>query len=338
VLALLAACRGDTTEPIVLTLSLVGTLPNTVAGSPVGDSVRVRVVDANGAPHGGVTVTFAVTAGGGSVSPTVVQTNAQGFAATRFITGSSVGVNTITATVVGVAPVTASLTTFPAPAGSITIRERVVFIDVGQRFTPTITAVDPNGETVPLSRLTVTARTPGVVTLASDASVTGLALAQTVVVVSSSLAADSVLVVVMQPNSPVLQSDLARLDVARDTTFTIPIVLDMRTAPEKLGSTTILVRWDPAQFTLVSHVAGAAGSTGWTINDTGSAQGQFTLATVNLAGIAGRIEVRRLTFRATTTPGKTGTLRLSVNDISAAETFADLLPRTAAVAYPLSIR
>ena len=41
---------------------------------------------------------------------------------------------------------------------------------------------------------------------------------QTIVAVSSGTVRDSVLVVVATPNGPVIQTDLTRLDVARDTT------------------------------------------------------------------------------------------------------------------------
>ncbi|MGH2901212.1 MAG: hypothetical protein ACRDMZ_21225, partial [Solirubrobacteraceae bacterium] len=67
-------------------------------------------------------------------------------------------------------------------------------------------------------------------------------------------------------------------------------------------------------------------------------QGVLTLAMASVTGFAGRIELRRLTFKAASTLGKSGTLRLSASEVSAAGTFVDLLPKTAAVTYPLSIR
>ncbi|MCU0634265.1 MAG: S8 family serine peptidase [Gemmatimonadaceae bacterium] len=55
------------------------------------------MTDQNGQPFPNVTVTFAVTAGGGSLTPATATTDAQGTARTTLTLGPSVGVNTITA-------------------------------------------------------------------------------------------------------------------------------------------------------------------------------------------------------------------------------------------------
>ncbi|HJS42094.1 MAG TPA: hypothetical protein VJ755_01360, partial [Gemmatimonadales bacterium] len=76
-------------------------------------------------PVAGVAVTFALTAGGGSVSPvTPVTTDANGIAAlTSWTLGTSVGLNTLTATVDGLAgsPVTFSATGSAGTASSIAL-------------------------------------------------------------------------------------------------------------------------------------------------------------------------------------------------------------------------
>jgi hypothetical protein len=64
----------------------------------------------------------------------------------------------------------------------------------------------------------------------------------------------------------------------------------------------------------------------------------LTLALASVNGVPGRIELRRITFKATSTVGSTGTLRITASDLSAAGTFADLLPKTNSVTYPLNIR
>src|SRR5439155_1465781 len=65
---------------------------------PIDPSVIVR--DANGNPVAGVSVTFAVAAGGGAVTPTTpVTTNASGVAAvTSWTLGPTAGPNSLTAT------------------------------------------------------------------------------------------------------------------------------------------------------------------------------------------------------------------------------------------------
>src|SRR5437899_11154173 len=71
-----------------------GPTPNTIvvnagnnqvgaAGSVLAESLAVIVHDQGGAPLAGVNVTFAVTAGGGSVSPATRVTDAAGIAKTR---------------------------------------------------------------------------------------------------------------------------------------------------------------------------------------------------------------------------------------------------------------
>ena len=66
----------------------------------------VSVSDEDGAAIAGVVVSFAVTAGGGTLSATTSTTDANGRAATRLTLGSQPGTNTVTATVEGLEPVT----------------------------------------------------------------------------------------------------------------------------------------------------------------------------------------------------------------------------------------
>ncbi|HVT39092.1 MAG TPA: Ig-like domain-containing protein [Gemmatimonadaceae bacterium] len=115
------ACATDTaTAPVATTIVKIGTDPTSVvAGASFADSVRVRVTDGSGNPKSGVSVAFAVTAGGGSVTPATVSTDANGKAAAKFITGTTVGTNTATATVTGLTPVTFSILTTAAAASVV---------------------------------------------------------------------------------------------------------------------------------------------------------------------------------------------------------------------------
>ena len=72
---------------------------------PIPPSVIVR--DANGNAKSGVSVTFAVTSGGGSITGAAAVTNAAGIAtAGSWTLGNSAGVNSLSATVAGLPPVT----------------------------------------------------------------------------------------------------------------------------------------------------------------------------------------------------------------------------------------
>jgi hypothetical protein len=81
-----------------------------LGGTPVPQAPTVRVNDQSGQPLAGVQVTFAVTAGGGSLGTTTATTNASGQATSISWTLGAPGNNTVTATVAGLAPVTFSAT------------------------------------------------------------------------------------------------------------------------------------------------------------------------------------------------------------------------------------
>jgi hypothetical protein len=76
-----------------------------LAGAAVAEAPTVRVNDQTGQPLAGVTVTFAVTAGGGQIATTTSTTGATGLATSGAWTLGTAGPNTVTATVAGLAPV-----------------------------------------------------------------------------------------------------------------------------------------------------------------------------------------------------------------------------------------
>jgi hypothetical protein len=116
---ILTGCNLSGSDTVTISapasMTKVGIDPTSVvAGGSFSDSIRVRVIDASNFPAYGVSVAFAVTAGDGSVAPASVITDANGMAAAKFITGTTVGTNTATATVTGLTPVTFSITTVAA--------------------------------------------------------------------------------------------------------------------------------------------------------------------------------------------------------------------------------
>jgi Bacterial Ig-like domain (group 2)/Leishmanolysin len=96
------------------------------AGSPVPIPPSVQVLDAQLQPMAGVTVSFQVTGGGGSVSGGETTTNASGIATVGSWTIGSGGINTMTATAAGPSldgnPVTFVATTDAAGGYNIQIR------------------------------------------------------------------------------------------------------------------------------------------------------------------------------------------------------------------------
>lgn len=104
-----AACSSDdedTLGPNIAAAIAVsaGNNQSDVLGDTLADSVEVRVTNSRGNPVTGAAVTWAVTAGGGTVAPTTSTTNADGIARAKWVLGGAgIGANTLTATVGGVA-------------------------------------------------------------------------------------------------------------------------------------------------------------------------------------------------------------------------------------------
>ena len=104
-------CGGDSTGSITAkSISIVnGNLQSGPGGDDLPDSLRVSVTGSDGGALVGATITWAVTAGGATVSPLTTTTNANGEAA-AFVSLGLPGPVTITATVHGLAPATFSAT------------------------------------------------------------------------------------------------------------------------------------------------------------------------------------------------------------------------------------
>ncbi|MEA2712055.1 MAG: hypothetical protein QOK27_16 [Gemmatimonadales bacterium] len=102
-------CVQGTQAPATLEL-VSGNSQSAGAGQKLGNPLVVRVLDAANAPMVGVTVTWAVTGGGGSVSPISGPTGAQGTASAEWTVGTSPGPQTLTASVAALTPVTFTAT------------------------------------------------------------------------------------------------------------------------------------------------------------------------------------------------------------------------------------
>jgi hypothetical protein len=80
-------------------------------GTALPNALTVGVTDAYGNPVGaGASVSFAVTAGGGSVSPATAATDANGRVSTAWTMGARVGANSLSATATGLTGVAATAT------------------------------------------------------------------------------------------------------------------------------------------------------------------------------------------------------------------------------------
>ena len=121
----LPACGGGKkkSRPVPATISITaGNGQSAVAGTELPVALAVLVADGSSRPMSGVTVRWAVTAGGGTVAPASSTTDAAGHATTRWTLGTALGTQSVTATAGAQAPAQFSATaTSPGTAALISI-------------------------------------------------------------------------------------------------------------------------------------------------------------------------------------------------------------------------
>ena len=110
-----AACDDDDDPfvPVVTTVTMTSGSPQTIARNATSSPLTVKVLDQNGDPIEGRTVTWAVATGTGTVTSSSSLTNAQGVASMTFTAGATAGASTVTATVGNLTPVTFNITVLP---------------------------------------------------------------------------------------------------------------------------------------------------------------------------------------------------------------------------------
>ncbi|MBI4543961.1 MAG: Ig-like domain-containing protein, partial [Gemmatimonadetes bacterium] len=134
-----------------------GDSQSATVGTTLGAEPTVRVTDTNGYAVAGVSVSWAVASGGGSVASATSQTDASGLASTGWVLGTAAGAQTLTASVQGVGSVTFSAT---ALAGAAATVEKVAgdgqtaIVATAVAVAPKVRVLDSNGN--PVTGATVT--------------------------------------------------------------------------------------------------------------------------------------------------------------------------------------
>jgi len=115
-----SACSDSVAPPKASTIEVNSVVDQQgFTGTFASENPEVLVRDGNGQPIQGVTVKFAVTAGGGSISNATTLSGPQGRAtAGAWTLGPSVGVNTVVGSVDGVGSVQFKAEGVPVPAGT----------------------------------------------------------------------------------------------------------------------------------------------------------------------------------------------------------------------------
>lgn len=165
------------------------------AGSALPAPIAVRVRDSRGNPVSGVSVIWTVSAGGGSLSPNVSTTNAQGIASTTWTLGAFTGTQQASASVVGAGSVT-----FTATSVSTQPTIQSVVISPGGDWKPkpgqtrqfTATAYDQNARAMSGVSFTWSTPDPSRVLLTQSGWALALAKGKTWIIASAGGKTDSV--------------------------------------------------------------------------------------------------------------------------------------------------
>lgn len=167
-----------------------------VVGTQVPTTVRVTTASGSAVP--GADVTFAVTTGGGSVTPTAVATDQAGSASTTWTLGTAPGRQRLEASVPSLEAVATEVTTVPGPIEALAANPDTVTLDaLADTVTVEVVAVDAYGNTVSDPTVEWISSDPTVVSVAAGAVVAvGNGTAEVVVVAGD--AADTVEVTVAQ--------------------------------------------------------------------------------------------------------------------------------------------
>lgn len=188
--------------------------------------------------------------------------------------------------------------------------------------------VDAGGNPVSGPAITWTSRTPATATVSSAGVVTGVAAGTARVVATSGTFKDSALVTVPTAGNVVVSAvadGRGFRNAAVGDTVVVAVTADMAFTPsELLGSYNATLTWDPARLQFVDVQNGA---TGWspTVNSGSAASGQLRFSAANATGTGGAVTVANVRFIAKA--AGSGNLALAISELSAAQTFTNLLSR-----------
>lgn len=163
---LLSACGGGgggghKTPPAPASITIVsGNTQTGVAGSALPAALSVSVKDASGRVVAGATVSWAVVAGGGSVTPATSTTDSSGLATTNWTLGAALGANRATATVAGITAVTFEANATAGATASVTVTSPTLTPYEGDIVQLTAVARDPSGNVIPGRTFTWSSSSP----------------------------------------------------------------------------------------------------------------------------------------------------------------------------------
>jgi len=317
---------GATTEPVDLPVTYTGPTGTSIAIQPRDTAVApgavftfTAVVRDAGGTEVGVPVTYGLVTPADSVILQVLKYTGQATAqssatgAVRVVARSADGLTDTARVNVGAVPV------------AIDVTPGFETIGTGATFTLAAVLLDGNGTVIGPATATWVSRAPTVATVNASGLVTGVAAGTVVIVGTGGSFTDSMLVRVAAsgsvPASAIADDEAYRAPRVGDT-----VVVDVRvnmffSGGELLGSYNAQLTWNAAALRYVDVQAGGFGSP--TINDTQTQQGSLRFSSANAQGVSGSVVVARVRFVAQA--AGSATPALSITELSAAQTFTNLL-------------
>jgi hypothetical protein len=225
-----------------------------------------------------------------------------------------------------------------AVAASVRVTPGYANLAVGATLPLAAELLDGNGTVIGPATATWVSRSPSVAAVDGTGTVSGVAAGAAVLVATAGSLSDSLVVLVAAPGSvPVSAIADGRAFSARPIGDTVVVAVTAAmgfTNGELLGSYNAQLTWDPAVLTYVGVLAGNFGTP--TINDTETAQGSFRFSAANAAGVAGAVVVAQVRFVA---PAQgSGAVQLAITELSAAQTFTNLLSGVVVTSGSVTIR
>lgn len=115
--------------------------------------------------------------------------------------------------------------------------------------------------------------------------------------------------------------------IQRGEVIDVPVALDLGALPEKLGSYTAELSWNPAVLEFLGFSGGSTpGFEKPVVNAENTTAGKLRFAHANPYGMEGKVNVLNVRFKVTGTQGAVSELDLSFSAMAAAGTFTDLMP------------
>lgn len=182
----LAAVAASCTEPKPKPVAIMSATPTSItaaAGLSVAVPPAVRVTDAKGGGVGGVAVTFAVTAGGGTLTSATVTSADDGSASSGgWKLGTTAGTNTVTASVAGLtgSPVIFTATGTAGPPASLALNAggaQTATVNTPVIVSPSVRVLDANSNPVPNVAVTFAVTSGGGTISATTATTSALGIA-----------------------------------------------------------------------------------------------------------------------------------------------------------------